>query len=63
VLFTPSAEVMHLRGRSRSSAPAAANMAYRRSHLAFYEKHHPRWAPVLKQYLKLKGQLPPGLSR
>jgi GT2 family glycosyltransferase len=63
VLFTPSAEVVHLRGRSRSSAPAAATMAYRRSHLAFYEKHHPRWAPVLKQYLKLKGQLPPGLSR
>ena len=34
------------------------NAAYRRSHLAFYEKHHPRWAPVLRIYLRLKGQLP-----
>ena len=34
------------------------NDAYRRSHLAFYEKHHPRWAPLLRLYLRLKGQLP-----
>ena len=27
------------------------NAAYRRSQLAFYEKHHPRWAPVLRAYL------------
>jgi GT2 family glycosyltransferase len=59
VLFTPAAEIVHLRGRSRASAPIATNAAYRRSHLAFYEKHHPRWAPVLKLYLKMKGQLPP----
>ena len=58
VLFTPAAEITHLRGRSRASAPAAANLAYRRSQIAFYEKHHPRWAPVLKVYLKLKRQLP-----
>lgn len=58
VLFTPRAEVIHLRGRSRAAAPAAANAAYRRSHIAFYEKHHPRWAPLLKLYLGLKGQLP-----
>jgi GT2 family glycosyltransferase len=58
VLFTPAAEIVHLRGRSRATAPAASNEAYRRSHLAFYEKHHPRWAPVLKLYLRLKGQLP-----
>ena len=48
VLFTPAAEIVHVRGRSRATAPAAANEAYRRSHLAFYEKHHPRWAPVLR---------------
>jgi hypothetical protein len=58
VLFTPRAEVVHLRGRSRATAPAVMNVAYRRSHVAFYEKHHPRWAPVLKLYLRVKGQLP-----
>ena len=59
VLFTPAAEVVHLRGRSRSTAPAAMNAAYRRSHIAFYEKHHPAWAPILKLYLRLKRELPP----
>jgi GT2 family glycosyltransferase len=58
VLFTPAAEVVHLRGRSRATAPRQMNAAYRRSQLAFYEKHHPRWVPVLKVYLKAKGQLP-----
>jgi GT2 family glycosyltransferase len=58
VLFTPAAEIVHLRGRSRATAPARSNEAYRRSHLAFYEKHHPRWAPMLKLYLRLKGQVP-----
>ena len=60
VLFTPAAEIVHLRGRSRATAAAAMNVAYRRSHLAFYEKHHPAWAPLLKVYLRLKGQLPRG---
>jgi hypothetical protein len=59
VLFTPAAEIVHLRGRSRASAPVVMNVAYRRSHIAFYEKHHPGWARLLKLYLKLKGQLPP----
>lgn len=58
ILFTPASEIVHLRGRSRVTAPAAINLAYRRSHLAFYEKHHPAWAPVLRAYLRLKGQLP-----
>ena len=62
ILFAPAAEVIHLRGRSRASAPAAMNAAYRRSQLAFYEKHHPRWAPLLRVYLRLKGALPPGLD-
>ena len=53
VLFTPSAEVVHLRGRSRASAPGRMEAAYRRSHLAFYDKHHPGWAPVLRAYLRL----------
>lgn len=55
VLFTPAAEIVHLRGRSRATAPRAVNAAYRRSHLAFYDKHHPRWAPVLRAYLRLRG--------
>jgi GT2 family glycosyltransferase len=58
VLFTPAAEIVHLRGRSRATAPEQANAAYRRSHLAFYEKHHPRLVPLLRMYLRLKGQLP-----
>jgi N-acetylglucosaminyl-diphospho-decaprenol L-rhamnosyltransferase len=54
ILFTPAAEVTHLRGRSRATVPDAMNPAYRRSHLAFYEKHYPRWAPVLRAYQRLK---------
>jgi GT2 family glycosyltransferase len=57
VLFTPVAQVTH-RGRSRASVPDAMNPAYRRSQLAFYEKHHPRWAPVLRAYLRMKGADP-----
>ena len=57
VLLTPVATVTHLRGRSRSSRPDASRQAYRRSHVAFYEKHHPRWAPLLKLYLRMKGEL------
>ena len=59
IVFAPAAEVTHVRGRSRASAPAAMNVAYRRSQLAFYEKHHPGWLPVLRAYLRLKGALPP----
>ena len=58
VLFTPAAEIVHLGGRSRATAPSASNLAYRRSHLAFYEKHHPGWAPLLRAYLRVKGQYP-----
>jgi GT2 family glycosyltransferase len=59
VLFVPEAQVTHLRGRSRSSAPRASQAAYRRSHVAFYEKHHPRWVPLLKAYLRARGRWPP----
>ena len=58
VLFTPAAEVIHLRGQSRATASAATEQAYRRSQMAFYEKHHPGWAPWLRSYLKLRGKLP-----
>jgi len=55
ILFTPSVEVVHLRGRSAATAPAETSAAYRRSQIAFYEKHHPFWAPLLRLYLRLRG--------
>ena len=58
VLFTPEVEVVHLRGRSRQTAPDATERAYRRSQIAFYEKHRPGWAPALKLYLWLRGIMP-----
>ena len=58
VLFTPDAEVVHLRSRSVASVPRAIEAAYRRSQLAFYAKHHPRWVPLLRAYLKLRRRLP-----
>ena len=57
ILFTPAVEVVHLRGRSGASAPADTRRAYRHSQLAFYERHHPGWAPVLRLYLRVRGQL------
>ena len=58
IVFTPRAQVVHLRGRSRQTAPRATEAAYRRSHIAFYEKHHPRWAALLRIYLRLRRRLP-----
>jgi len=58
ILFTPAAEVVHLRGRSRATASDAATAAYRRSHLAFYAKHHPHWVPLLRAYLWMRGEQP-----
>jgi len=56
VLFTPEVEVVHKRGRSVAAAPEATQRAYRRSHIAFYEKHHPLLAPLLKLYIRLSGE-------
>ena len=55
VLFTPSAQVVHLRGRSGASNVVATRQAYERSHLAFYQKHHPLLAPVLRLYRSIRG--------
>lgn len=54
ILFTPSAEITHLRGRSAASAPAQAGRAYRDAHLAFYAKHRPRWLPLVRWYVRLR---------
>jgi len=56
ILFTPDVEIVHLRGRSAAAAPKATADAYRRSRIAFYQKHHPAWVPVLKLYLNLRRQ-------
>ena len=56
ILYTPRAEIIHSRGRSRSAAPGLVNDAYDRSHLAFYAKHAPGWVPWLRLWLKLRGR-------
>ncbi len=58
VRYAPSVEIVHARGRSRRHDPRAATAAYRRSQLAFYAKHHPLWAPILRLYLSLRGERP-----
>ena len=58
VFFAPLAQIVHLRGRSWRASPGATAAGYRRSHLAFYRKHHPVWAPILQLYLGLRGKLP-----
>jgi GT2 family glycosyltransferase len=61
VLFTPAADVVHARGRSAAAAPAATQAAYRRSQIAFYDKHLPTWAPLLRAYLRLRRKIPDNL--
>ena len=58
VYFTPDARVIHSRGRSSAGGSGAAQMLHRRSHLAFYEKHHPVLAPLLRLYFAIQGKLP-----
>ncbi|MGE5358987.1 MAG: glycosyltransferase family 2 protein [Bacteroidales bacterium] len=55
VRFTPKAQIVHYRGRAVATNRQVVNLAYRRAHIAFYEKHHKRWAPLLKLYLALTG--------
>jgi len=52
ILFTPAAEITHLRGRSFGSQ-ASSSRAHRKSLVIFYEKHHPRWVPFVRLYLLL----------
>jgi GT2 family glycosyltransferase len=55
-LYVAGAEVLHYRGRS---APTNPELERRRqlSHVAYYEKHLPRWTPLLRMYLKVTGKL------
>jgi hypothetical protein len=56
ILFTPAAEVVHLRGRSPAPSEGPVRVHYDRSHVAFYEKHAPGWAPWLRAWLRLRGR-------
>ena len=58
IRFVPDVHVVHLRGRSRRSAATASETAYRRSQVAFYEKHHPGWVRWLRWYLQARRRLP-----
>ena len=51
ILFVADVEVVHRRGAS--AEPAARVAAYRHSYLAFYQKHHPGWVPLVRAYTKL----------
>jgi N-acetylglucosaminyl-diphospho-decaprenol L-rhamnosyltransferase len=56
VLFTPRARLTHLRGQAARRTGGASRRHYDQSHLAFYEKHAPFWAPVLRVWLGLRGR-------
>lgn len=56
ILFVPECEVVHLRGRSGVANPTATREAYRRSHLAFYRKHHPALVPLVWLYDRIRGR-------
>lgn len=58
VWFTPAVTIVHLRGRSVATCRSAVKSAYRRSQLAFYQKHRPAWVLWLRCYLLLRGSLP-----
>lgn len=55
VRFVPTVTVRHLRGRAAAAAPGLTETHRRRSQLAFYRKHHPHWAPVLRWWLGRRG--------
>ena len=50
ILFSPVAQIVHLRGRSGTVDGGRARAAWHESHLAYYRKHSPFWAPVLAWY-------------
>lgn len=56
VLFVPHVQVVHKRGRAVASDPARARAYRRRSHIAFYEKHHPAFAPLLRWWIRLRDR-------
>lgn len=57
ILFTPAAEITHLRGRTVARISARTPSHYDESHLKFYEKHAPHWVPWLRLWKRLRGRL------
>jgi GT2 family glycosyltransferase len=55
VLYVAGAEVVHYRGKSAARNPAMERLR-QQSHVAYYEKHLPRWTPLLRAYLKVTGK-------
>ena len=56
IVYLPQAEIVHLRGRSAKRNPRTEALR-RRSHIAYYQKHHPAWVPLLKTYLRVTGKI------
>lgn len=56
ILYVAGAEMVHFRGRSAAKNPALERLR-QQSHVAYYEKHLPLWAPLLRLYLKVTGKL------
>jgi N-acetylglucosaminyl-diphospho-decaprenol L-rhamnosyltransferase len=52
ILYVPQSEIVHLRGRAAGRNPETERLR-RKSQIAYYEKHHPAWVPVLKAYLSI----------
>ncbi|PWT81069.1 MAG: glycosyltransferase family 2 protein [Blastocatellia bacterium] len=59
IRFTPDVTVVHHRGQSVRTARESTEIGYRQSQIAFYEKHHPLWAPLLRIYLRIRGVVIP----
>lgn len=55
ILYVPQSEIVHLRGRSAGRSHAAERLRHT-SQIAYYEKHHRGWVPLLKAYLAIRGK-------
>jgi N-acetylglucosaminyl-diphospho-decaprenol L-rhamnosyltransferase len=52
VVFSPIVEIIHRRGQSRAGMEEPTRDAWNQSHLAYYRKHLPKWAPMLERYVR-----------
>lgn len=55
ILYAANAEVLHHRGRSGARNPET-DRKRRKSQVAYYDKHLPRWAGLFRLYLRLTGK-------
>lgn len=56
ILYSPRARVLHRRGTSVRQSRLPSTLHYDRSHLAFYQKHHPGWEPLLRLWMRARGR-------